>query len=241
MSSYNDLGYITSYYLNYPEAEVRTTYQYSNNFLTTSYLLEVNEKFFPGGFVPVDSVYIELNSDNNLIRQERYQRQSGAFVLSNEIINSYNTNQQITSKETYFRNPYQEERTIAEYTYRCDGELMEIQRTIIDAKPVTTLGNQSLERYSYMRNDNCIENNVSELTLYPNPADQYVGLEVPPGITGMKVRIITTSGQPVREYSVETEFPYFRLDTSQLSEGFYIIQIQSDSHSSSQRLVVNRG
>jgi hypothetical protein len=169
-----------------------------------------------------------------------YQRQSGAFVLSNEVINTYNTNKQIITREYFFRNPYQEERSVTAYSYRCDGELMEIQNTIVDAKPVTTLGNQTLERFYYLRNDNCMENNASELSLYPNPADQYVGIELPPGVTNLQVRIINTSGQTVEQYSVNAEFPYFRLDTSMLAEGLYVIQVQGESFSSSRRLVVKR-
>jgi hypothetical protein len=201
--------------------------------------VEVDEKFLPGGYRKTDSVHIQLNNKEQLLRQANFNRLNGMFALSQEIINTYNIDNHLNYREYYFRNTLLEERTSTEYTYRCDGQLVEEKQTIIQKKPDTGLGNQSLSVYYYARNDACEDNTSKDLTIYPNPADQYVGVALPVGINSMHVKIINTFGQIVEEVALTTEFPYFRIDTSQLTEGLYIIQVLGEAESSAMRLVID--
>jgi len=63
-----------------------------------------------------------------------------------------------------------------------------------------------------------------EYTLYPNPADQYIALEIPDGRNLKEVRIFDMSGRLIR--SVFSHFE--RIDTSRLSDGIYQILIKDN-------------
>jgi len=77
---------------------------------------------------------------------------------------------------------------------------------------------------------------LEEVSLYPNPASEAVTLELPNTIGAVDVRIINALGQEVLFISQVASRQ--QLDVQQLNSGVYFVNIQSDHHERTLRLVV---
>jgi hypothetical protein len=67
----------------------------------------------------------------------------------------------------------------------------------------------------------------NEVAIYPNPADEFVIIEVPRALVGHMLRIYDMRGALVRETRISK--PQENMEVNTLSEGFYLFEIQSNS------------
>ena len=74
--------------------------------------------------------------------------------------------------------------------------------------------------------------------LYPNPADDYVELEVA-GVSGAKVDLFDVAGRLVLEWDLE-RVSTVRLELGDLPEGLYLVRILAEGRELHQRLLIRR-
>jgi hypothetical protein len=79
---------------------------------------------------------------------------------------------------------------------------------------------------------------IDELVVYPNPTSGELTIKLPSNITNAKVIIFNTMGQLVSEENVKSNSDKsIQTSVSTLSEGVYIVRIQSDQYTSETRLI----
>ena len=76
---------------------------------------------------------------------------------------------------------------------------------------------------------------VSEIELFPNPANDFITLKIPVELQNSTVDILNTQGQTVKTFSVNKNNS--RLDVRFLPEGIYLVRFQSDENFVTKRFV----
>ena len=82
--------------------------------------------------------------------------------------------------------------------------------------------------------DNVIENDMAEVTIYPNPADDYIHVETMCTSAVQRIAIYNVTGQLVIT-SKETE-----IDVSELESGMYFVNILTDNGLITKKLTISR-
>ena len=77
-----------------------------------------------------------------------------------------------------------------------------------------------------------------ELSVYPNPASDQVTIRIPAGLDVKKVSIITMEGKEVLAGSEDLMHGDFKLSTSDLDAGIYLVRIESETDFSQRKLMV---
>ncbi len=75
-----------------------------------------------------------------------------------------------------------------------------------------------------------------DVSVYPNPADTYIKIELPEENDSYKIDIINLSGQVV--YSEQSNSNKLNIQTSDLSQGIYLLNIQSENKVYTSKLIV---
>jgi hypothetical protein len=79
---------------------------------------------------------------------------------------------------------------------------------------------------------------LSELLIYPNPTIGELNIELPSNLTNVQVAIYNTMGQIVyQENQLNIGSKTLKTDLTALTEGVYILKVQSDQYTSETRLV----
>ena len=81
---------------------------------------------------------------------------------------------------------------------------------------------------------NSIKSNQRKFGIYPNPADKELNIDME-NETNFKVNIFNISGNRVLEFENQN-----KINVSYIASGLYIIQIQTNTHSYSQKFWINR-
>lgn len=76
-----------------------------------------------------------------------------------------------------------------------------------------------------------------KVMLYPNPAQEFVNIEIPNGIIVSQYEIKAITGQQMRSVSKELDSE-FKMDVHDLNAGLYIIEIQTDKGRVLKRLMI---
>ncbi len=90
-----------------------------------------------------------------------------------------------------------------------------------------------------------IDTENGTLKLYPNPAENYVNIELPENISeNLEILIFNINGQQVSSLAIENNLgaqnKHVLIDTQNLNEGVYIMQITGKSFNATARLLVNK-
>jgi predicted secreted protein len=76
------------------------------------------------------------------------------------------------------------------------------------------------------------------ITVYPNPASQYLTIETKELGSESYARIFTLSGKQVLERKVISHIT--RMDVSELKNGVYILKLENEKSGNSLRLLISR-
>jgi len=78
------------------------------------------------------------------------------------------------------------------------------------------------------------ENRLSQLSLFPNPASDIVKIQVPEGLTDIKIEVFDNTGKQIAmQLSPENT-----IDVSNIASGLYLITITSDDIKTTKKLIV---
>ncbi|WP_430411883.1 T9SS type A sorting domain-containing protein [Kordia sp.] len=79
------------------------------------------------------------------------------------------------------------------------------------------------------------ENILAEVSLYPNPAKDIVKLQVPAGITDIKIEVFDNAGKKI-DMQLSSENT---IDVSNIASGLYLVSIISNDIKTTKKLIVN--
>jgi hypothetical protein len=90
---------------------------------------------------------------------------------------------------------------------------------------------------------NSIENSISDVKLYPNPAVDNTTLEITADQAGpLAVRIYDMTGRSIQQFNqtVSLGTNMINLNTQKLSNGVYFVEVSSASKTTTERLVIQK-
>lgn len=213
----------------------------SLNFLQTTDIKEPSDSIWkPAGYYGYrvnDLGSIEYSVGENIWYEgddEYYDRNENQYFFNeeNRLIRSIFSNKSINPNEEY----YNENEEV--FNYRCNGDEIESVSTILESSVVENIGKQDRRTTDYLTQPLCAEaDGSSRISLFPNPATEYIHISYPETIGRSRVSIIDQSGKVVIEKE-QFVSSYFTIDLATMIAGSYILKIESDKVNDSQRFVV---
>jgi hypothetical protein len=82
------------------------------------------------------------------------------------------------------------------------------------------------------------ERNTGTLNVYPNPANERITVELPEVVTGGIMTLSNLSGQRMNEFDVSGD--RIGADVSTLPVGIYVIELQVEGKTFTQKVVIER-
>jgi hypothetical protein len=102
-----------------------------------------------------------------------------------------------------------------------------------------------VEDISVLDNKVCLnlENNLTSLTPYPNPANDIISVEwISNDESNVTIMLVNAMGREVKKYEVKSQLGFnpLLIDTGGMSSGIYLVRIQHKGLSKVYRIVVNK-
>jgi len=85
------------------------------------------------------------------------------------------------------------------------------------------------------------KNNIKELNIYPNPANNIIHVEIPNTLRAATLKIFNVTGSLVYNENLESITNNIKsISTEDFAEGIYMIQIESEQDIFIQKLLIKR-
>ena len=100
--------------------------------------------------------------------------------------------------------------------------------------------NKRRTEYCYYQNAECAEtkSNISQISVFPNPATDYISVYAPENFGRIQVQVVGSSGMIHQNYETEVS-NFFYLDTSSLKPGAYTVSLSKGDTRYSKQFIIS--
>jgi hypothetical protein len=205
-------------------------YDQKNNLVLEEVISQYDS--LPGGnsydFNSYNYSFAEFDEHNKLTRLEEFESNSEYYYDEN---GQYQLEERSVKFETL-------------YTYRCDHVLTELIKTVLEANNqwFWQAGNQERYLLDYYQRPDCFDSQSPErnkVTVFPNPATNYVHIYSPEYLGLTQIRIMDGMGRIVFEDQKELS-NYFSVDVSMILDGMYILNLDNGKINQSRKIAIQK-